>query len=158
LGFGPVSLFKGNIMRPNNQAFINSISDKRIARALTSVIDAVTLLPITEALTATDATRVVYVVTHPCKLVAVSEAHTTASSSGTLTLEKLTGTTAPGSGTAMLTATISLAGTANTVLSGTPVSDVSILTLAAGDRLALKIAGTMTSLAGSRVSIMLAQV
>lgn len=145
-------------MRPNNQAHINTISDKRIARSLTAILDNVTMLPITEALTATDATRTVYVATHPCKLVAVSEVHSTASSSGTLTLEKCTGTTAPGSGTAMLTATISLAGTANTVLSGTPVSDQGILTLAAGDRLGLKIAGTMTSLAGSRVSIMLVQV
>lgn len=144
-------------MQPKNQAFINGLPDKRMAVALTKVFDNVLMLPVTVALTATDATRTVFVATHPCKVIAVSEVHSTASSSGTLTLEKCTGTTAPGSGSVLLNATVSLAGTANTVLSGL-VLTTGVATLAVGDRLSVKIAGTMTSLAGSLVTIMLAPV
>jgi len=111
---------------------------------------------VSEALTATDATRTVLVCVRPCRLKYVREVHTTASSSGTLTVEKATGTTAPGSGTALLTGTMSLAGTANTVVSGTLIATVASLTFAAGDRMNIVIAGTMTGLAGSRVTIGLA--
>lgn len=114
------------------------------------------LMTINVALTATDATRTVFVATRACRLKAVKEVHSTASSSGTLQLEKCTGTTAPGSGTSLLTGTVSLAGTANTVLSGTPSSTVATITLAAGDRISIVIAGTMTNLVGGFVSITLA--
>lgn len=74
----------------------------------------------------------------------------TASTSGTVTLEKLTGTQASGSGTALLTGTMSLAGTANTPVFGTLISTVSSLNLSATagvqDRLGLVFAGTVTNL------------
>lgn len=108
-----------------------------------------------EALTATDATRTVFVATRSCRFKGVKEVHSTASTSGTLQIEKCTSTTAPGSGTVLLTGTMSLAGTANTVVSGTLISTVASLTLAAGDRLSIVIAGTMTNLAGGRVTLML---
>lgn len=111
------------------------------------------LILISEALTATDATRTVFVATRACRVKSIKEVHATASSSGTLQLEKCTGTTAPGSGTTLLTGTMSLAGTANTVVSGTLIATVASLTLAAGDRLSIVIAGTMTSLVGGRVTI-----
>lgn len=114
------------------------------------------LIMISEALTATDATRTVFVATRACRLKAVSEVHSTASTSGTLTVEKCTGTTAPGSGTALLTGTMSLSGTANTVVNGTLIATVASITLAAGDRLSIVIAGTMTNLAGGRVTIAIA--
>ncbi len=110
---------------------------------------------ITTALTATDATRIVFVATRACQFVGVSVAFTTASTSGTLQIEKCTGTTAPGSGTSLLTGTVSLSGTANTVVSGTRVGTVASYTLAAGDRLGIVIAGTMTNLAGGICSISL---
>lgn len=106
-----------------------------------------------EALTATDATRTAMVCTRACRLKAVKEVHTTASSSGTLQLEKATGTTAPGSGTALLTGTMTLAGAANTPVSGVLIATVASLTFAVGDRLNLVIAGTMTNLVGSKVTI-----
>lgn len=97
---------------------------------------------------ATDATRVVAVITRPMRLVAASSVFTTASTSGTWTVEKLTGTTAPGSGTALLSAPIALSGTANTVANGTVISTEASINFAAGDRLGIKIAGTMTNLVG----------
>lgn len=108
---------------------------------------------VSDPLTATDATRTVLVCTRACRLKSVKEVHTTASSSGTLTVEKATGTTAPGSGTALLTGTMSLAGAGNTVVSGTLIATVASLTFAAGDRLNIVIAGTMTNLVGSRITI-----
>ena len=89
------------------------------------------------------------------ELVAVSEVHSTASSSGTLQLEKCTGTTAPGSGTDLLSSTISLAGAANTVLSGTLSATRSDRIFVAGDRLALDFGGTVTGLVNAIVIIYL---
>lgn len=111
------------------------------------------LIFITEALTATDATRTVYVATRAVRFKAVSVVWTTGSTSGTLQIEKCTGTTAPGSGTTLLTGTVTLAGTGNTVGTGTPIATVASLTLAAGDRLGIVIAGTMTNLVGCRITL-----
>ncbi len=90
------------------------------------------------------------------QIAAVREVHTTASSSGTIMVERLTGTTAPGSGTNQLTGTISNAGAANTVLGGTVVA--SPATYAAGDRIGIVCGGTQTSLVGMFVTITLNQV
>lgn len=114
------------------------------------------LIMVNESLSATDATRAVFIANRPMILKSVKEVHSTASSSGTLQIEKLTGTTAAGSGTNLLTGTISLAGTANTVLSGTLIATIASLTFAAGDRLGVVIAGTMTSLANCKVQCGLA--
>lgn len=78
----------------------------------------------------------------------VTSSFGTASTSGTVLVEKLTGTTAKGSGVATHTA-ISTAGTANTptdgVLATTSTAGVSDRQLRAGDRLALKSGGTLTN-------------
>jgi hypothetical protein len=79
----------------------------------------------------------------------------TASTSGTLQLEKCTGTTALASGTNLLTGTVSLAGTANTPVSGTLVSNPITLSLASGNRLNVILAGTMTNLATAVVTVYL---
>jgi len=70
----------------------------------------------------------------------------TGSTSGTLNLSADSGTQAPGAGTAILSANISLAAAAQqTVLNGTLASPNPVL--GPGDRLAIEIGGTMTSLA-----------
>jgi hypothetical protein len=109
-------------------------------------------------LTATDASRHIFMAHRACRVKSVKYVHTTGSTSGTLQIEKLTGTTAAGSGTVLLTGTIDLSATtvANTVTSGALIATVASLTLAAGDRLSIKIGGTMTSIAGAVVSVMLA--
>lgn len=70
-----------------------------------------------------------------------------------LNVEKLTGTTAPGSGTALLSSNIDLTATANTVVSGTLTAVTADLQLAAGDRIGVKLGGTLTGLVGCNLVI-----
>lgn len=86
-------------------------------------------------------------------LAAVAVNFGTASSSGTLQVEVATGTQATGSGTNQLTGTVSLSGTANTVVNGTLIT--SPTTITAGSRINLIFAGTMTSLANCNVTLVL---
>lgn len=86
----------------------------------------------------------------------VAATFSTASTSGTITVTVDTGTAAPGAGTAQLTGTISLAGTANTVVAGTLIA--SPTTTAAGNRIAWTTAGTLTNLVGCVVSVTLKRV
>ncbi len=96
------------------------------------------------------------------QLVDVTVTFGTASSSGTLQVEKATGTQAIAGGTNLLQATLSLAGTANTPVEATgssaPLTNTNTLTMAAGDRLNLIFGGTLTSLANCSVVITLARV
>lgn len=116
------------------------------------------LVNIAVAFTATDATRHVFVCTRAMRLKAASSVFSTASTSGTWTVEKLTGTTAAGSGTALLSGAVALSGSANTVANGTLIATVASLTFAAGDRVGIVIAGTMTNLVGGVGTITLAPV
>ena len=93
-----------------------------------------------------------YIVPMPCYVSGFKEVHQTAGSDGsavTVTLEKLTGTTAPDSGKELLTTALSLKATANTVQTGTIVSTLTSgipdKRLAAGDRLCMKDSGTLTA-------------
>lgn len=87
---------------------------------------------------------------------AVSVVFGTASSSGTLQVEVATGTQAIASGTNQLTGTISLAGTANTVVSGTLIA--SPTTISAGARVNLIFGGTVTSLANAAVNVVVKKI
>ena len=80
-----------------------------------------------------------------------SVVHQVASTSGTLQLEKLTGTTAPDSGVNMLSSALSLSSTANTVQSGVLTTTLADINFNIGDRLCLKDAGTLTN--GSNVTV-----
>lgn len=86
-------------------------------------------------------------------LISAKVSYAVASSSGTLQVEKLTSTQAPDGGTNMLVSTISLSGTANTVITGTPSATPVSKTLEAGDRICLKDAGTLTGLSNLTVLI-----
>lgn len=84
------------------------------------------------------------------------EVHTTAGTDAgavTLQLEKLTSTTAPGSGTTMLSTALSLKATANTVQTGSLTTTLANRALAIGNRLALKKSGTLTAVANVTVLI-----
>lgn len=107
----------------------------------------------TDAATATNY-GVFFIVPFTCTLSSFKEVHQTAGSDGgavTLTLEKLTGTTAPDSGSVMLASTLSLKATANTVQIGTLTTTLANRNLAIGDRLCLKDAGVLTSVANVTV-------
>ena len=80
----------------------------------------------------------------------------TASSSGTLQVEVATGTQAIAAGTNQLTGTLSLSGTANTPVNGTLIA--SPTTIAAGNRINLIFAGTVTSLAGCSINVVLKRI
>lgn len=83
------------------------------------------------------------------QVAAVREVHSTVSTSGTIQIEKLTGTQAPAGGTALLQSTISGAATINTVQSGTLVTTTSSLQLNPGDRLGLVLGGTLGTPVGN---------
>ena len=74
---------------------------------------------------------------------------TAGTNSGTVTMDitKDTSTNAPGAGTSILAAAQSVKGTANTTVYPALSTTAGILTMAAGDRLAAKTAGTLTALA-----------
>lgn len=102
----------------------------------------------TFTINASSVDTIVFTAAEAMQLYYVREVHSTVSTSGVLQIRKCTGTTAPASGTACLSSTISLSSTINTVQSGTLSATASDYTLAAGDRLALTFTGTMTGLVG----------
>lgn len=87
------------------------------------------------------------------EIVQVDICWSVASSSGTIQLEKLTGTQAPGGGTTLLSAAVSTAGTANTVASRQGNQLTSARQFKQGDRLAFIDSGTLTGLVGLHVTI-----
>jgi hypothetical protein len=89
------------------------------------------------------------------KVKGVRVVHGTASSSGTVQVEKLTGTQAKAAGVGLLASAASTAGTANTVLSPALTSTGADLLLAVGDRLGLSNGGTLTSSAQLVVEVIL---
>jgi len=92
-------------------------------------------------------------------LVGCSVRFGTASTSGTLQIERTPSATAVGSGTNLLSGTVSLAGTANTVVNGVPSTSLSAANqvLAPGDSLSLIFAGTLTNLANCAITVFLSR-
>jgi hypothetical protein len=93
----------------------------------------------------------------PCSLLEVNESHSDAGTDAGavgLVVEKLTGTTAPGSGFA-LTSSQSLKSAVNTVTEMQLTTDRKLLTLLKDDRLALKLTGTPTGVNGVVVTLLL---
>lgn len=100
----------------------------------------------------------VFVATGPCEVVGVSEVHTVAGSdAGAVTLDvtKCDGTEAPASGVTVLSSTIDLKGTANTVVDSTLTATTANRKLVDGERLGINVTGTLTALAGGVVTIRL---
>lgn len=106
----------------------------------------------------TDVSKTVFVAPEALQVTAIRVAYGVVSLSGALTVEKLTSTTAPGSGTAMLTGTLDLTTTANTVLSGALTGTTSTLQLAAGNRIGVVLSGTLTGLIGANLTISLQRI
>lgn len=92
----------------------------------------------------------------PCVVTGFKEVHATAGTDGsavTIDLQKLTGTTAPGSGTTLLNATLSLKATINSVQAAVMTLTNSTKSLAVNDRIALKSSGTLTAVANVSVIV-----
>lgn len=73
-------------------------------------------------------------------------------------IEKLTGTTVPGAGTSLLQSTIDTSGAANTVNTGSLTGTTADLQLAVGNRIGIKISGTITSLVGMVLTLTLKRI
>ena len=98
-----------------------------------------------------------FIADRPYQVVSAQETHAVASSGGATTLDitKDVGTGAPASGSSVLNgSTFNLAATANTVQSINAVN-TGVSQLAVGDRLALKLTGTPTSMTNVTVTIAL---
>ena len=97
------------------------------------------------------------------ELLMVSEVHSTSGTDGsavTLDLERLTGTTAVGSGTSLLSSTFNLKSTINTVVEksiasgGLPSAQASRF-IGDGDRIGMNLAGTLTAVTGMCLTLWL---
>jgi hypothetical protein len=112
--------------------------------------------PVSAILTAASVAQPIFIADMPYTVVGAQEVHAVVGGSGaTVTIEHLTGTQAPGAGTAIFTAPLSLTGTINTVQKATLVAATSALQLATGDRLNTVFAGTLTGLAGGYLQLIL---
>lgn len=101
--------------------------------------------------------QVIYIPPVGYTVVAVREVHAVAGGSGaTVNLERLTGTQAPGGGTAILSTGLLMNGTANTVQSA-PLTNITATaaSLNALDRLAVTLSGTLTGLANGLLQVSL---
>lgn len=114
-----------------------------------------TVLKLAEPVTAGNYTTF-FIAPFACVVTKVVEIHGTASSSGTLDITKDTGTTAPQGGSSIFASgTFNTAATANTLQTKTNMAAGNGAVMAAGDRLALKNGGTLTSSANLAVQVIL---
>ena len=111
------------------------------------------LLPSTDAATAAFYAGTFWTAPAKCVVDSVTARWNTASSSGTVTVHKVPSGTAPDSGTALLSSTISTAGAADTRTAGTLSATAATLELAEGDSLQLVDGGTLTSLVDLEVTV-----
>ena len=95
-----------------------------------------------------------FIATRPYEIMEVHAVWSTASTSGTLMVERLQGTTAEGSGDNVLTSTIDMSGTADTV-NTKKTTDLQNRQLSTGDRLALVDGGTLTNQVNLVVTVLL---
>ena len=100
----------------------------------------------------------VFVADAAYELDTVELSYTVASTSGTFDLKKSTTVQAPAAGGTMLTSTIDMSQTANTVYAGTKHGTEGNRRLADGNKLSVCFTGTMTSLAGGVATIRLFRV
>jgi len=112
-----------------------------------------TTLPYTNAQSANYYNDIYWIAPAKCVVDSVEARWGTASTSGTVTVHKVPSGTAAGSGTALLSSTISTAGTAAIKTAGTLSTTKSTLELAAGDGLQLVDSGTLTSLVDLNVTV-----
>lgn len=98
--------------------------------------------------------EVFFIAPFPCEVMEFAAAWRATSTSGTLTLEKLTGTQALDAGVELLTSTIGMSSNANTVTQGALVVGTA-RQLGRGNRLALKNGGTLTGQAGLTTTTMI---
>jgi len=140
----------------------SSTSEQRVGQFLSTTEGYIDLHRFQEKLVvdhnfaAADVANIFFIAPFRCRVTKISEVHATvAGQTGTLTVERLQSTEAPGNGDDLLGDTkIDEEGTINTVQSPALTDTAANLVLEAGDRLALKQAsGSATSLANACVTV-----
>lgn len=108
-----------------------------------------------ETLNASIGTTPFFIADQAYTVTAISYVNKTAGTvaGATATVTKDTGTTVPGAGTSLQSAAFTCLAVANTVANATLTATTSALTLAAGDRLSVLFAGTLTTLAGVVITV-----
>lgn len=99
---------------------------------------------------------VFYVANRPWRVAAVRTIFSTAGNDAgavNVMVKKQTGTQAPDAGVNVLSASVDLKGTANTVVASTLTSTAADKELAVGDRLSADFTGVLTALAGLCISV-----
>lgn len=116
----------------------------------------------TSAATAANYSAPFFIADRSYEIISITERHETAGSAGgsvTLMVKKVPSGTVPASGIDVLTSGINLKATANTnqngTISGARTSGVYNKTMTTGDSLSLVTTGTLTSVAGVSVSVLL---
>ena len=99
-----------------------------------------------------------FIAPYKCVVLGVDVMHGTASSSGTVNVEKLVDGDAQDAGDDLLSSVVSTAGTADTVTAGTLTTTTATLELAEGERLGLVDGGTLTSCANLTITVTLAPI
>jgi hypothetical protein len=99
----------------------------------------------------------IYIATRACRLKGARMSVVTHGTSETIQLTKDASGTAPGGGTAMLTAAMAPAAN-NTPVSGTPSSTITTVTLAAGDRISFLTGGVIGTAAGLTITMLMVPV
>jgi len=109
-----------------------------------------------------DGDQVFYIATRAMYVQAINQIHSTLGTDGgavNVQVVKDTGTSAPGAGTNLLTnnsnAGFNLKATINTVQEGSLSTTLSDRDLAKGDRLSVDFAGTLTAVAGMKITVQL---
>lgn len=113
---------------------------------------------ITVPLSAASTSQAVFIADQNYIITKVSVVFGTASSSGTLNVETRASGTAAGAGQAVLGSTLSLSGTANTIVAAAPSVGAVLSTVSAGQIVGIVLAGTMTGLANGVVAITMQRV
>ena len=156
----------GQRSRPNaNPIYVDSSTDKLVtgtgaSGTSTRKVPKNVVVMFNMLANASLADQCIFIANRAYTVKSITEVHSVAGNdAGAVNLQvtKDTSTDAPGAGTDLLTnnanAGFDLKGTANTVQTGTLTATAASLALAAGDRLSLDFAGTLTTLAGVVVTI-----
>ena len=152
-GTGAVSL-AGNTTVASNKALAVTTADKLTVGGVIVPQKMIINVPINTS----DVDRSVFIADDAWQITKIEEVHVTAQNTafpntGSVTVTKCTGTTAPGSGTAMHNATSYLNGSANTVVTPNLTGNTPDLVLADGNRLGLNFNGTMSTFANGLITI-----
>ena len=143
-------------------AVSNHIHNDKNSRKISfnNLINKYLVIPVTiqgiQAQTATNY-NVFFIAPFSMTISGVTEVHTIAGTNGsavTLQIEKLINNVAPGSGIKLLSTPFNLKNTLNTVQTGILSPITGIVQLNKGDRLALLVSGTLTSLSNVTVTLL----